>query len=105
ADFSFGPDPAAVSQHDTLDECQADSGAFEIVDAVQPLKYAEQLRAVLHIESHAVVSHEIRVLSPAFLESDLNGRILFRAREFDCVRNQVIQNLPDHGSIAESSRN
>ncbi len=41
---------------------KADSDAFEFILAVQALKYVEQLFPVAHVEPHAVVAHEERLL-------------------------------------------
>src|SRR6202171_3448951 len=47
-DRRLGPDTPAVTLDDALHDRQADAGAFEILDAMQALEYAEQLVGVLH---------------------------------------------------------
>jgi hypothetical protein len=42
-DRGFGPDTAAVTLDDALDDRQADTGACEILCAMQALKHVEQL--------------------------------------------------------------
>src|SRR5687767_9473724 len=55
AHLGFRPDAPAVARDDTLDRGQPDPGAFELTRAVEALKYSEQLRGKLHVETSAIV--------------------------------------------------
>ena len=50
-DLAFSPDASAMTGDDAMHDGQTDAGAFELVVAVQPLKHAEQLLHVLHVEA------------------------------------------------------
>jgi hypothetical protein len=55
---SLGPDPPAVALDDALHIGEADSGPLELLHPVQPMKHAEQLAHVGHVETDAVVLDE-----------------------------------------------
>src|SRR5438552_2912583 len=93
-----------MTQDNALHQREPNPGAFELVAAVQPLEYAEEFRAVLHVEPDAVVANVVRILVSAFLESDLDGRTLPGASEFESIRNQVVENLSNHCAVAKSRR-
>ena len=59
-DYALGPDFAPVPQNHSLDRGQADAGAAKLALIVQALEWAKQLGGARHIESGAVVAHEIR---------------------------------------------
>src|SRR5712672_3333515 len=59
ARFRLGPDAAAMALDDAVDDREADAGALELLGAVQPLKGAEELGGVAHVEPRAVVAHGI----------------------------------------------
>jgi hypothetical protein len=44
--------------NDALDRRQSYPGAYELVSQMQPLKYAEELVDILHVEANTVVPHE-----------------------------------------------
>ena len=54
----FGSYRPAMAVNDALDGRKADPGAFEFVNPMQPLKDAEQLVGILHVETDTVVPHE-----------------------------------------------
>src|SRR2546427_12833272 len=56
--FSLGPDPASKSPNDPVDDRQADAGTFVVLGPVQPLKNAEKLVGITHVEPDAVVLDE-----------------------------------------------
>src|SRR5437764_7478802 len=55
----FGPDPAAVAEHDALGDCEPDPGALVFLGAVETLEDAEQTIRILHVEADAVVAHVV----------------------------------------------
>ena len=55
-DGAFGPDAAAVAFDDPLDAGQADAGAGEVGDRVEPLERLEQLGGEGGIEAGPVVA-------------------------------------------------
>src|SRR5580692_12400800 len=55
-DGAFGPDAAAVAFDDPLDAGQADAGAGELGDRVQPLERLEQLAGEGGVEAGPVVA-------------------------------------------------
>ena len=69
----MGPDPAAVPRHDAMRNRKSHARAGIIGVRVQPLKHAEQLVGVLHIEADAVVAYRIDDLRvcPLRLDSDV----------------------------------
>src|SRR5262245_16408207 len=91
-----------MTQYDSLHQCKSDTGAFELFDLMQPLEDAEELLAILHVESHTVIPHVVCVLISTLVKADLDGGILCRTRKLECVRDEVVQNLPDHGAVSES---
>src|SRR5438105_8426440 len=89
----FGPDAAAVTLHDALHERQSNAGAFVILGAVEPLKYAEQLVCVAHVEAHSVVAHPIHRLARGIRVANLDPRQLSLARVFQGIRHPVDEYL------------
>src|SRR6266403_4010087 len=61
--LSLRPDATAVTLNDALNDGQADAGAFEVLHSMQPLKDAEQLRRITHIEPGPVVANKINGFS------------------------------------------
>src|SRR5712664_1236274 len=61
-EFAFGPDPPAVALDHAPHRGKADTDALEFILTVQALKCVEQLFPVAHVEPHAVVAHEERLL-------------------------------------------
>ncbi len=61
---------------------------------MQPLKDAEKLPRIIHVETNAVVAHEDNVLAVILLAADLDAGRLARARIFHGVRNQIRKHDP-----------
>src|SRR5438874_12336468 len=54
----FCPHTPAVPMHDPVDNGQPHAGAVVVLGAMQPLKHAEQLVGVAHVEAGPVVLDE-----------------------------------------------
>src|SRR5450755_2866191 len=96
AGLGFGPDAPAVPVDDALHGGEADAGALELELAVQPLKGAEELVGVLHVEAGAVVANEESAAEPA--KRDQRGRIL--GGELPGVAEEVLQGNPEQARVA-----
>src|SRR5215813_2725967 len=59
-DAALCPDLTTVAMQDALNARQANPGAGELGDGVQPLERNEQLVGERHVEPGAVVAHEER---------------------------------------------
>src|SRR5437867_8080241 len=56
---TFSPDLPAMPFDDTLDGCQPDSCSAKLALIVQPLEGRKQLSRPRHVESRAIITHEI----------------------------------------------
>ena len=88
-----------MAMNDPLHRRQTDTGSLELVRGMKPLKDAEQLLRVLHVEAGAVVAHEIRRrrrrLHPEF---DAGGR--HAAGEFPGIAEKVLEHRGDEVRVA-----
>ena len=57
-DLRLGPDAPSVTVHKPPYIRESDAGAFELVRAMEPLKHAEQLVHILHVEADPIVANE-----------------------------------------------
>src|ERR1043166_7441722 len=73
-DCPLGPDSSSVAMNDPLHGGQAHARAFELVRGVKPLKCAEQLIRVGHVETRAIVADKVHLLSIILLGPKLDGR-------------------------------
>ena len=64
--FCLDPDATAVLMDDALDVRQPNTGALEVLLAVQTLKNAEQLAHVSHVEADAIIADEDHLLAIHF---------------------------------------
>ena len=79
---------------------EADAGPFELIVPVKALKDAEQFVDILHVEADPVVAHEHRHLGRAVSGcANLDARDRPRRRELDGIRQQVHEDLAQHGRI------
>src|ERR1700758_2475297 len=84
---------------------EADPGAFELLRQMQPLKHAEQLVLVLHVETRAVVLDEyLHVVAPSVNAADLDFGRPSRARELDRVGDQIVKGHSKHRAVAIACR-
>src|SRR6266436_5322727 len=58
-DDALGPDSAPMPPNHSLDGCQTDARAPKLALIVQPLEWGKQMVGPRHVESGAVVPHEI----------------------------------------------
>src|SRR5207245_1843643 len=87
---ALGPDLAAVAVDDPLYRGEPDPRAGELAGRVQPLKRAEQLGGVRHVESGAVVAHEKCPPTVVRHHADLHVRGRPLARALPGVAEQVL---------------
>jgi hypothetical protein len=57
--FPLGPDLAAMAMDNTLDQGEADAGAWEFSFRVQALKGAEKFVGVGHVKTGAIVADKV----------------------------------------------
>lgn len=97
----FRPDLAAVPVDHPGHGREADAAAREFLDVMEPLEGAEELPAIVRIESRAVVSDdEGRTFRCRNLgELDLRRRPLIR--EFPGIAQQVLEHGAEQRGIAE----
>src|ERR1700729_3283761 len=105
ADGTFGPDAAAVAFDDPLDAGQADAGAGELGDRVQPLERLEQLAREGGVEAGPVVadvvagSGALDCGAPGCGGAELDGGVLASGGELPGVLDQVLQHGADQGAV------
>ena len=75
-----------MPQHDSLNECQTDACTLELLDGMEALKDTKQFITVLHVEADTIVANVIRMLIAVGTETNLHGGVLFRAGEFERIR-------------------
>ncbi len=102
--FGFRPEPSAMPLHDAANCGQADTGTFKFVVVMKSLKNTEECFGVIHIESNTVIAHEQHGFSVPNLLSHFDDRGGTRARELDCIRQQVTEKQFDESGIAGSPR-
>ena len=74
-----------------LDDGQANAGAFELADRMEPLKDAKESYGMLRIESDAIVADEEDGLEGRFFRSDFDAGFALQAGE---------QHLDDHSNAS-----
>ena len=80
-DRALSPDLPAMPADDALDGREPDPGPFEFCCRMQTLEDSEELRRMGHVETGAIVSHEIgATLVPC--DADLDPRLGTCGREF-----------------------
>ena len=88
---AFGPDFTPMPLYHSLDRRQPDAGATELALIVQPLERGKQMAGACHVESRAVVPHEIGSRPIALRQSaKFNPRAGTPGRELPCVAHQVL---------------
>src|SRR5580658_4340937 len=100
ADGAFGPDSPAVAFDDPPDAGQADAGARELGNRMEPLERLEQLAHKGGIEAGPVVAHvaaDSGVLGSGGAE--LDGGAVALAGIFPRVFDQVLQHGADESAI------
>src|SRR5258708_1074293 len=75
-DLALGPDAAFVARRDALGGRQADPGAGKLRGLVQSRERSEEFAAQSHVESDAVVAHEINRLGCAAQDAELDNGVL-----------------------------
>src|SRR5215212_772516 len=86
--------------YDTLYCSQANTRARELVCPVQALEGAEELVGIGHVETHSVVSHEVRRCAFELCEAELYACSRLIARELPRVAQEVLQHHPQQPLVA-----
>src|SRR5881394_4631177 len=86
--FAVRPDAAAVPLDDALRQGQPHAGALEFVRPMEPLKHAEQLVGIAHVEPDAVIAHEVDDRLSLASRSDLDLRMGPAATELEGIADQ-----------------
>jgi hypothetical protein len=101
-DLSFRPYSTAMTADDTMDICESDTCAFEILLPVQALKDPKEFIGILHVETNTVIADKDDCFDfIASFATDLDLRDLSRTGEFQGVRDQVNPDNAQHGSITD----
>jgi hypothetical protein len=77
--------------NDLLDGCQSDSGPWEIAFMVKTLKRSEKPIGKFHVESRAVVAHEVDCLACVVLDAKFDLGIRAFGSKFPCIAKKVFQ--------------
>src|SRR5207302_4166903 len=88
----LGPDSTAVLADDAIDRGEADTGAFELLGAMQALKYAEQFVGIFHVEPDTIVANEDGRIAIVLNAADLDKGDRAWTSIFDGVGEQVGEN-------------
>src|ERR1051326_543504 len=87
--------------NDALDDGETHSGPLILVGGVKPLKNAKKLFDIAHVEPDAVVPDGEDDFMFLRLPFDCDGRVGPAPGELQCIRYQIDQHLPDHGSASK----
>jgi hypothetical protein len=80
-----------VTADDALDRDQADTSALEFIGRVQPLKHAEELRRIRHVEAGSVVTNEVCWLSAILASTEFDAGFRPPRGELPRVAQQVVE--------------
>jgi hypothetical protein len=84
---------------------KSDASAFELVVPMEALKDTEQLIHILHVESYTVITYEdfnLTGVSPG--GADLYLGLRPSCCEFQRIRDQIHEDLPQHRRIPQNLR-
>src|SRR5262249_41764550 len=103
--FAFGPRASSVAMHDAAHICEPDAGSFKLVRPMEPLKDAEQLARILHVESYPIVLYENHDFSRQLtIDADLNFGYWPGTCKLDGIGHQIHEHLPQHRRITRYLR-
>ncbi len=102
AHFSLRSNSSTVPVYDAVHNRKTDACAFKLVVTVKPLKCANELLHVLHVEARAIVPHEIGHFAIVLLAPDFNNCPFLLACEFEDVGKQIGKNLLEQSRIANA---
>jgi hypothetical protein len=94
-----------VPHDDALHDRQSDAGALVLARVMKPLKHAEELRCITHVETDSVVAHAVDVVVAGGARIDGDARHVARRGELDRVRKQVQHDLVHHPCVSRRRRN
>lgn len=100
AHFALGPDAAAVAVHDPLNGRKANPGPLEFALGVKPLKDAEELRGVGHVEARTVVADEIGSVASLLGGPELDAGERLVSRELPRVAQQILDRCTKQRAVA-----
>src|SRR4051812_1593683 len=80
ADAAFGPDAAAVTRNDTVNQRESHARSGKLRSVVQTLEDPEELGCVFRIEPRAVVLNVVGVLALPDVPADDDERLRFFRR-------------------------
>src|SRR2546422_1180161 len=98
--FSFCPGSTPVAMNNPANGCKTYARSLEFLVEVQPLKHAEELVRVLHIETNSVVAHVKDDFVLGVCGPDFDPPLGPSLGEFHSVGNEVYQCQTQHGGIA-----
>src|SRR6266513_2331871 len=90
-DGAFGPDPAAMPVDDAAHGGEPNPGAFEFRRRMEPLKHAEQLVGVAHVEAGAIVLDHEHATAVFLLRRELHARLRLLAGVFPAVAQEIVE--------------
>ena len=80
----FRPHSAIVALDDATNISQPDARTFKLRAAMQPLKYAEKLVHILHVEAHAIVPNGKYGVAVLGLAADFVEALAVLAAMIEC---------------------
>jgi len=90
-DFALGPDFSTMAADDALNCGEADAGAREFADRVEPLEGLEETVGEALIEACAVVTNKKDGSAVALGAAEFDFGGLAKSGEFPCIADQVLQ--------------
>src|SRR4051794_2860930 len=98
--LGLGPNPASVFMRNALHQGQSRSVALELIRSMQPLKHAEQLPGVAHLEPNSIVRDGHANLTIELDRPNSDHSLLAGPGELDRVGEQVVQRQLDQAAVA-----
>src|SRR4051794_7006741 len=100
----LGPDLSAMASHNALNNGQSDPGAFVLGLGMEPLKNAEELPRIAHVEARSVISDKIGVRLPMRLGSHLDPGLGAVSRILESVAQKIDPDLFEQRAIRFAGR-
>ncbi len=92
-----------MTVHHALNSREANSGTFEVRNGVKALKGAKELGGVSHVESRAVVAHEVDEAFVPSLAAERDLGMFLSGRELPGVSEKVLEDHRDQALVRVTS--
>ena len=91
--MGFHPNASPIEFYNPVTKCQPDTGTRISFRAMQALEHVEDLILVLGRNADSVVCNAKLPISVFATRRHVHGRRLVRTAEFDCIADQVLEDL------------